>query len=183
MKQRSHLKPILITVIIAIIVAGGAIWWLSKSSAESAQNVPTTEAPRAPQGDAASQEGVEQSTDESEEAGTITGSLTYPSEAFPPDMEVHATNIDTNQDYISTDRIEGSQYKYGTGYKLDVPAGRYYVYGLLRSQPNDRAYYNQFIKCGMAIECTDQSKIEVVVKQGQSTEDIMVGDWWNQEIL
>lgn len=110
--------------------------------------------------------------------GTIQGSLTYPSDYIPANLEVYATNLETNKEYVTKVHLTGGEYEYGVGYSLDVPAGRYYVYGILSDRPDQRAYYDQHIICGIKVECTDTAKVEVKVEAGQKTADVMVGNWW-----
>jgi hypothetical protein len=115
------------------------------------------------------------------ETGTIVGSLTYPAEAIPTDMEVHAVNLDTGKEYTTNEHLEGNAYQYGIGYRIEVPAGRYNVYGTLAAWPGTKAYYNQVIVCGIKVECTDTTKIEVIVEANKDTADATVGDWWTIE--
>jgi hypothetical protein len=115
------------------------------------------------------------------ETGTIVGSLTYPSEAIPSDMEIHAVNLDTGKEYTTSEHLKGSQYQYGIGYRIEVPVGRYHVYGTLPEFAATKAYYNQVIVCGIKVECTDTTAIEVVVVANKDTADATVGDWWTVE--
>jgi hypothetical protein len=115
------------------------------------------------------------------ETGTIVGSLTYPAEAIPTDMEVHAVNLDTGKEYTTNEHLEGSQYQYGIGYRIEVPVGRYNVYGTTAALSGTKAYYNQVIVCGIKVECTDTTKVEVVVEANKDTADATVGDWWTIE--
>lgn len=111
--------------------------------------------------------------------GVITGSLTYPSEAIPDDIVIHAYNLETRQDFFVRDHIGGEEYQYGVGFKINVPPGRYHVYGVRTSDPGQRAYYNEFVKCGMKTECSDRSNIEVTVEAGEEAKGVVVGDWYN----
>jgi len=156
---------IIIVLVVVLIGALGFIFW---------QNFIKTDQPTAN-----TSQTVKQDTTEEAKDGTIVGSLTYPSEGIPEDLVVYAQNIDTNKEYSTTKHLEAEQYKYSKGYALDVPAGRYYVYGVLASDPEHKAYYNQYITCGMSVNCKDTTKIEVTVKPGEKTADITVGDWWN----
>lgn len=103
--------------------------------------------------------------------GTIKGQGTYPSERLPSDFKVNAINILTNEVYSAAITS-------GVDYALEVPAGKYYVYATTESFAG-KAYYNKFITCGMKVECTDTSKIAVVVAAGETVSDITVGDFWN----
>lgn len=114
------------------------------------------------------------------EMGEVTGSLVYPSEDIPDELEVHATNIDTNEDYVVTSQILNDEFERGVGYRMSVPAGRYYIYGVLNSEPDEKAYYSEFVKCGMGEECEDHDRVEVTVRAGEVTDGITVGDWSKQ---
>lgn len=111
--------------------------------------------------------------------GSINGSLLYPSEAIPADLEVHAVNLDTDKEYSTKEHINSTEYKYRVGFKLSVPAGRYYLYATLPSSPGTKAYYNEFVRCGASVSCKDYTKIEVKVEVGKETTDVIVGDWYN----
>lgn len=113
--------------------------------------------------------------------GTISGSLTYPSEGIPEDLVVYALNLDTNKEYYTKEHITDAHYQYGTGYKVSVPEGRYYVYGIVASSPQSKAYYDEFVRCGMNVNCSDTSKVEVKVEADKETTNVMVGDWYNNQ--
>lgn len=122
--------------------------------------------------------------------GTIEGSLTYPADVIPA-MTVYAEDITTGKTYSSDIQINDSAYTYGVGYKIEVPAGSYYVYGTLKEQmggitTSKKAYYNEYVACILSNKFTDVScegkdtaKKTVVVKSDETTNDIGVGDWWN----
>ena len=115
--------------------------------------------------------------------GFIEGSLTYPSSDIPADMEVYAEDTVTKKTYKFSGILEGNQYTYKKGYKIEVPAGNYFVYGVIKSNQSQKAYYNKFITCGMSVDCTDTTKIVISVKVKETVSGIMVGDWWNQQGL
>ncbi|MFZ1301166.1 MAG: hypothetical protein WAQ27_01125 [Candidatus Microsaccharimonas sp.] len=158
---------VIVVLIIAIIGALGFIFWQNFVQKDPVANTTQT---------------TESTKDESDEAvkdGTISGSLTYPSEAIPDDFVVYAQNLDTNKEYSTSEQLDGAQYTYGKGFSVKVPAGRYYVYGVLTSDPDKKAYYNQVIVCGIKVECTDTTKVEVTVKADEDTSGVTVGDWWS----
>jgi len=108
--------------------------------------------------------------------GFIEGSFTYPSEGIPEEIVVYAKNLDTGKEYSTSNHVSSSSFQNGVGYKIEVPVGNYNLYGLLS---NNRAYYDQFIVCGMSVDCKDFSKISVKVTDGGTASDITIGDWWN----
>ena len=120
--------------------------------------------------------------------GTITGSLSYPSEMIPAELTICAVERDTVEEYCTTEHITDSSFAYGKGYSLVVPAGVYYVYSYLPTTeefPNEvsdyRAYYSEFVTCGQTYDCTDHTPIEIVVTADTSLAQIDPVDWYAPE--
>jgi hypothetical protein len=111
--------------------------------------------------------------------GTITGGITYPSDRLPEGIVVHALNTQTKQVYNTSKFNQDAKYDYAAWYALSVPAGTYHVYAIAPSMEGRKAYHNQFIRCGIRVECTDTTIVEVPVTAERETADITVGDWWN----
>ncbi len=119
--------------------------------------------------------------------GTIEGSLSYPSEFIPPDMVVCAENLATRQRHCTNHHLKGKKYRYGEGYRLRVPPGDYHIYAYLpdpsiygASSPKDyRAYYSEFVKCGMNVDCPSHKPVVVKVKSGEILRRIDPMDWYN----
>jgi len=109
---------------------------------------------------------------------TISGSLSFPSETIPP-MSVCAENLETSEEICTSERIEDERFTFRVGYKLTVPPGSYHVYA---SIPNDsyRAYYNQFVVCGLSIDCPSHQPITVNVAAGETVTGIDPQDWYNR---
>ncbi len=118
--------------------------------------------------------------EESDGTGTIEGSLSYPSEYIPPEMQICAEDVNSSDEYCTTDHIQDSKYTFGYGYQLEVPYGSYYVYAYM-SDINYKAYYNEFVECGMSVDCSDHTNILVTV---DSFQDHATGvdpmDWYGQ---
>jgi hypothetical protein len=120
------------------------------------------------------------------QTGVIEGSLSYPSEFIPDDMTICAENLATKKIYCTSKHLKGKKYQYQVGYKLTLPPGDYHVYAQLpdparygAEYPKDyRAYYSQFVKCGMSVECQDHTPIVVKVKSGQTVSGIDPQDWY-----
>lgn len=114
--------------------------------------------------------------------GHISGSIGYPAEKIPTDMTVCAELVDKSKSYCQSAHYLDPKYKYGEGFELTVPAGDYLVYATLAENPRDpkakRAYYNQFVKCGMTAQCTDKTPIVVKVTNGAKLEKIDPIDWY-----
>lgn len=103
-------------------------------------------------------------------SGTIVGPVSYPSEGIPAEMQVCAETLQF-QKVVCVPTENAS-------YKLTVPPGTYFVYAHLPSQPS-KAYYSEFVTCGLNASCPSHKPIEVPVMAGESVEDIHPGDWYN----
>jgi hypothetical protein len=118
--------------------------------------------------------------------GVIEGSLSYPSDFIPPDMRVCAENLATHQRYCTARHLKGRQYTYKVGYKLQVPPGAYQVYAYLPDPAkygagfprNYRAYYSEFVKCGMSVECKNHAPLVVRVTSGKTVRGVDPMDWY-----
>lgn len=96
----------------------------------------------------------------SEGTGSITGSLSYPSEFIPP-LRVFAFQVGSkNYFYVDTAQDQ-------TTYQIDdLPVGYYRVVaytldGILAGG------YSQAVPCGLSVDCTNHDLIEVPVNSGQ----------------
>lgn len=119
--------------------------------------------------------------------GVIEGSLSYPSEFIPDDMTISAENLATQKIYSTNQHLMAKKYQYKVGYKLAVPPGNYHVFAQLpdpRRHGADyskdyRAYYSEFVKCGMSVNCKSHAPITVQVKAGETVSGIDPQDWYN----
>lgn len=116
----------------------------------------------------------------SAENGTIEGTLSYPSQFIPEDMQICAEDTNSADKYCTDEHIADSKYTTGFGYQLDVPAGTYNVYAYLQSDPEYRAYYNEFVTCGLSVDCESHQVIDVEVEAGETVSGIDPGDWYNR---
>lgn len=116
--------------------------------------------------------------------GSLEGSLSYPSEGIPAGIQVCAEEAGGQQIYCTQSQYENQKYDYGRGYRLFVPAGRYRVYATVAQNPRDpnatKAYYSRAVECGLTVQCTDGTPIEVEVRDGQNVENIDPQDWYNR---
>jgi hypothetical protein len=118
--------------------------------------------------------------------GVIEGSLSYPSEFIPPDMTICAENLATKHIYSTNKHLKAKKYKYKVGYKLEVPPGDYHVYAYLPDparygagySKDYRAYYSEFVKCGMTENCPSHAPMVVKVKSGGTVSGIDPMDWY-----
>lgn len=96
---------------------------------------------------------------------SITGKLSYPSE-FMPAQRVCALNIKDDAEYCQ-ETLQGS-----STYVINAPPGDYWVYAA-RAEGDivrQRAYYSEYVVCGLSAECKDHTPITVTVTAGQVAE-------------
>lgn len=114
--------------------------------------------------------------------GTITGSISYPSEFIPEKLTVCAENVYNRGVFCTQDKIKDSSYEYGVGYKLNLPEGSYYVYAYLPNEDLDKvaykAYYSEFVLCGLEYSCQSHDPVLIDVKAGSVVSDVDPQDWY-----
>lgn len=108
--------------------------------------------------------------------GSISGNLGYPSE-YIPEMYVVATNVNTNQYYYVLTAINQMEYEIH-----HLVPGTYHVVAYPRGEGFENSDfgggYSQFVPCGLSVECTDHSLIDVQVLAGQTATDIDPVDFY-----
>lgn len=112
--------------------------------------------------------------------GKIAGKLTYPSEFIPDDMVVC---VEGEGRTVCSNSKNKSGYVFkvnraGARYEVSLPAGKYYVYGKTRDMSGHKAYWNEFVRCGMSVDCKSKRRLQVTVRSGRTTSGITVGDFW-----
>ena len=112
------------------------------------------------------------------QTGTIEGSLSYPSEGIPENLKICAEDIETKKQYCTDKHLKSSTYQYGQGYQLQVPAGKYEVFAFLPENPETKAYYSEFVTCGLSINCPSHQPISVTVSVGELINNIDPQDWY-----
>lgn len=112
--------------------------------------------------------------------GFVTGTIYFPSEFYPDDLEVCAEEV------VSGDLVDCVSYEMGTysglaEYILELPEGDYYIYGQTDSgmYSGYKAYYNEFVECGMAVGCNDHTPIEVTITAGDTEYNVSPSDWYD----
>ncbi len=115
-----------------------------------------------------------------EENGFLEGSLSYPSEQIPSELTVCAENSQTKKVYCTGEKINSQKYTYGLGYKLSVPPGNYLIYSQM-PQESYKAYYSDFVTCGLSINCKSHNPIPVEVKNNETSDKVDPQDWYNIE--
>jgi hypothetical protein len=113
--------------------------------------------------------------------GIIEGSLSYPDESIPSDMKVCAENIFYSDEIYCADQlINDPKYTNSTGYNITAPVGSYYVYSYLPSAPDQKAYYTEFVECGLSVDCTSHDELIIDVYPNETTDKVDPIDWYNQ---
>lgn len=153
---------IAIGVVFIIGITGAAYWWGTQQ--KTAPKIPPTQT-------------ISPSPTSISKNGTIEGSLSFPSEGIPKNLEVCAENQTTKEIYCTSKHLQNPKYTYGVGYTLNVPAGIYLVYALDPSG-DYKAYYSEFVTCGLSVNCPSHEPILVEVKAGETTSDVDPQDWY-----
>ena len=108
--------------------------------------------------------------------GYLEGSLSYPSEFIPENMQICATNTDTGKEYCTYQQIKNQKYLYGVGYKLPVPAGTYEIIAVVGASLGG---YSEFVTCGMDVNnCQSHDLVPVSVAEGEIVRDLDIMDWY-----
>jgi len=110
--------------------------------------------------------------------GAITGKLSFPSEYIPA-LRVVAFRLGDNQTYyVDTQMNQGT-------YELALPAGTYHVVAYMGGAEADAnsmaGGYSQMVPCGLSVDCSDHSLIDVIVQQGSVTYGVDPGDFYAQD--
>lgn len=179
---------LLVSVVLLLSLLGGGLAFLIFSGWGSSSGPDVTETTPSPQ---VTEEPIDvevtsaSPTPESTpvpQIGTISGRMSYPSDGIPSSMVACAEEIETGKTVCSKPR---SGWTSGVSYSLTVAPGRYYVYGRVSKNDTDaggfagqRAYYTEYMKCGMGANCQSHRRIVLEVKGGESLSGIAVGDWW-----
>lgn len=111
--------------------------------------------------------------------GQIEGSLSYPSQGIPPELTVCAVSISEQTEFCTENHLSDPRFEpNGIGYTLKVPIGEYHVYAFLPDQPDNKAYYSQFVTCGLNVNCPSHDPIAVTVIPEQTTSAVNPHDWY-----
>ena len=116
--------------------------------------------------------------------GSIAGALSYPSDFDFPRMLVCAEAVNSKSIHCTDKRIRNRRSNKLT-YKLTVPAGSYFVFATIvngeepaQDYRGYKAYYSEFVKCGLSVNCPSHEPVKVTVRAGQTLSGIDPGDWY-----
>lgn len=111
------------------------------------------------------------------ESGAIAGKLSYPSEFIPP-LRIVAFAADSDAWYAVETEVNQQNYVLE-----GLPPGIYHVVAYVRDMPQSglAGGYSQMVPCGLSVDCTDHSLIDVEVRAGETTTGIDPGDWYAPE--
>ncbi len=107
--------------------------------------------------------------------GYIEGSLAYPSEGIPDNLMV-CTENERGSSCGIYQTLEGDEYTYGIGYRIEVPAGSYKVFSKteVSGAPDVIGGYTA---CGDANDCEDHVLLMVDVVEGETVTGIDLEDF------
>jgi hypothetical protein len=113
--------------------------------------------------------------------GVIEGSLIYPSEKIPENMKICAENMSSKELICTQIHIQNAKYKNGVGYELSVAPGEYQVYAVTPdfSAKDYKAYYSEYVMCGLKADCKSHKILVVKVDPGERESNIDPADWYN----
>ena len=106
--------------------------------------------------------------------GTLSGSLSYPSEGIPP-LKVVAFDAISGEPAGSVDTSADQ-----SSYSLPLPPG---VYNIVAYTLDGRLAggYTIAVLCGLTVDCTDHSLVPIPVAGGLEVSDIDPADWYAPE--
>lgn len=136
-------------------------------------------------GDDSNQQNV---SNEYQGEGKIRGSIIYPSDHIPENVEVCAVNVESELETCTKERIDSDEFVHGIGFELSVQAGNYKLLARHIDKANeydDDAYYDKYIKQTVLEQkesdpCGDESLIDPIiisVKKDQVVQNTVAGDW------
>lgn len=112
--------------------------------------------------------------------GFVSGEIGFPS-SFIPEQTVCIESVDNPSSVKQCVKLGGSV-SGETTFSFGMVPGSYYVYAQVEDNsydPDYKAYYSEFVTCGMSVECESHDPVEVKVQAGEKISDIMPIDWYS----
>jgi len=104
--------------------------------------------------------------------GKIVGKLGYPSEGIPQ-LTVYAFDTLNEKKYYFIETKENQ-----TEFTIpNVDPSSYFVVAYAKNY-NISGSYTKAVPCGLSVECTDHTMIDVIVHPGETVTGIEVRDWY-----
>jgi hypothetical protein len=172
------MKPLfqfLLVGLICFALGGGAFFaWsqytLTQQENESLKTQLATTPMTSPSMSPSSAASPKPSTQPAAATGTITGTLGYPSEGIPA-LEIYAINVE-GKSYFKVATTQNQSSFSLTG----VKPGKYVV--VAYEKGGFAGGYTPAVACGLSVNCTDHSLIEISVAAGQTVTGIEIKDWY-----
>ncbi|HEV7260741.1 MAG TPA: Ivy family c-type lysozyme inhibitor [Bosea sp. (in: a-proteobacteria)] len=107
--------------------------------------------------------------------GSVEGELSYPSDYIPADMQICGEEIGTKRLTCTSRKINQRN---RTRYVLSLPPGEYHIFAQTKDAPGQRAYYSEFVTCGLDAACKSHKPIAVALPPGMARKGINPQDWY-----
>jgi len=118
--------------------------------------------------------------------GSISGTVTFPSEGLPAQRvcAVPVNGVDAEAFCVDTNDESPTPADFSI---KRLPPGGYFVYAQLKDPgaigsdipTTFKAYYDEYVRCGLKYECKDTTRIVVHVSAGADTPNILPHDWYH----
>ena len=96
--------------------------------------------------------------------GSISGTLAFPSEVLPA-QRVCAISLKDDKEYCQETTLGAASFA------IPAPSGDYWVYASLEDDvTGKRAYWSEFVRCGLEAACKDHTPVTVTVKPGETAQ-------------
>jgi hypothetical protein len=106
--------------------------------------------------------------------GGIAGRLSYPSESIPP-LHIVAFEVGTAARYTVSTQTNQEVFELS-----GLPPGTYHVVAYA-AEGGLAAGYSQAVACGLSVDCTDHSLVDILVTPGEVFLGADPGDWYAPE--
>lgn len=109
-------------------------------------------------------------------SGSVNGQICYPSE-FIPEMTLFFEEVNS-QDIIQFTTTENQD-----SYSYPLPAGQYIAFAYLNSGAALGGSYSNAVLCGLGINCTDHSPVQITINPGETITGIDICDWYSPDTI